>query len=173
MRDPYGVRPLGLGQVDGAYVVASETCALDLIGAAYIRDVEAGELLIINENGLQSMKPLVAPRQASCIFEFIYFSRPDSYIFGEKNVNEMRKKFGAQLARESGVDADLVIAVPDSGVPAVIGFAEESKLPFDFGLIRNHYIGRTFMEPKQNIRHFGVKIKLNPVRKLLEGKGCW
>jgi amidophosphoribosyltransferase len=170
VRDPYGVRPLSLGQVDGAYVVASETCALDLIGAKYIRDVEPGELLIINENGLRSMKPLVAPRQASCIFEFIYFSRPDSYIFGEKNVNEMRKKFGAQLARESGVDADLVIAVPDSGVPAAIGFAEESKLPFDFGLIRNHYIGRTFIEPKQNIRHFGVKIKLNPVRKLLEGK---
>lgn len=170
VRDPYGVRPLSLGQVDGAYVVASETCALDLIGAKYIRDVEPGELLIINENGLKSMKPLTAPRQASCIFEFIYFSRPDSYIFGEKNVNEMRKKFGAQLARESGVDADLVIAVPDSGVPAAIGFAEESKLPFDFGLIRNHYIGRTFIEPKQNIRHFGVKIKLNPVRKLLEGK---
>lgn len=170
VRDPYGVRPLSLGQVDGAYVVASETCALDLIGATYIRDVEPGELLIINENGLKSMKPLTAPRQASCIFEFIYFSRPDSYIFGEKNVNEMRKKFGAQLARESGVDADLVIAVPDSGVPAAIGFAEESKLPFDFGLIRNHYIGRTFIEPKQNIRHFGVKIKLNPVRQLLEGK---
>ena len=170
VRDPYGVRPLSLGQVDGAYVIASETCAFDLIGATYIRDVEPGELLIINENGLQSMKPLVAPRQASCIFEFIYFSRPDSYIFGEKNVNEMRKKFGAQLARESGVDADLVIAVPDSGVPAAIGFAEESKLPFDFGLIRNHYIGRTFIEPKQSIRHFGVKIKLNPVRQLLEGK---
>ncbi|TAL22298.1 MAG: amidophosphoribosyltransferase [Nitrospirae bacterium] len=170
VRDPYGVRPLSLGQVDGAYVVASETCAFDLIGAKYIRDVEPGELLIINENGLKSMKPLVAPRQASCIFEYIYFSRPDSYIFGEKNVNEMRKKFGAQLARESGIDADVVIAVPDSGVPAAIGFAEESKLPFDFGLIRNHYIGRTFIEPKQSIRHFGVKIKLNPVRKLLEGK---
>lgn len=170
VRDPYGVRPLSLGQVDGAYVIASETCAFDLIGATYIRDVEPGELLVINEHGLNSMKPLNAPRQASCIFEFIYFSRPDSYIFGEKNVNEMRKKFGAQLARESGVDADLVIAVPDSGVPAAIGFAEESKLPFDFGLIRNHYIGRTFIEPKQSIRHFGVKIKLNPVRKLLEGK---
>ncbi|MFH1015255.1 MAG: amidophosphoribosyltransferase [Nitrospirota bacterium] len=170
VRDPYGVRPLNLGQVDGAYVIASETCAFDLIGATYIRDVEPGELLIINESGLKSMKPLIAPRQASCIFEFIYFSRPDSYIFGEKNVNELRKKFGAQLARESGIDADLVIAVPDSGVPAAIGFAEESKLPFDFGLIRNHYIGRTFIEPKQSIRHFGVKIKLNPVRKLLEGK---
>ncbi|MEK7331933.1 MAG: amidophosphoribosyltransferase, partial [Nitrospirota bacterium] len=161
---------LSLGQVDGAYVVASETCALDLIGATYIRDVEPGELLIINDSGLKSMKMLTSPRQASCIFEFIYFSRPDSYIFGGQNVNEMRKKFGAQLAREANVDADLVIAVPDSGVPAAIGFAEESKLPFDFGLIRNHYIGRTFIEPKQNIRHFGVKIKLNPVRKLLEGK---
>jgi len=170
VRDPYGVRPLSLGQVDGAYVVASETCAFDLIGAKYIRDVEPGELIIINENGMQSMKPLVAPRQASCIFEFIYFSRPDSYIYGEKNVNEIRKKFGAQLARESNVDADVVIAVPDSGVPAAIGFAEESKLPFDFGLIRNHYIGRTFIEPKQSIRHFGVKIKLNPVRELLQGK---
>jgi len=170
VRDPYGVRPLSLGQVDGAYVVASETCAFDLIGAKYIRDIEPGELLIINDSGFRSMKMLTSPRQASCIFEFIYFSRPDSCIFGGLNVNEMRKKFGAQLAKESNVDADLVIAVPDSGVPAAIGFAEESKLPFDFGLIRNHYIGRTFIEPKQSIRHFGVKIKLNPVRQLLEGK---
>ncbi len=170
VRDAYGVRPLSLGQIDGAYVVASETCAFDLIGAKYLRDIEPGELLIINGSGLTSMKPLSAPREAFCIFEFIYFSRPDSYIFGGQNVNELRKKFGAQLAREANVDADLVIAVPDSGVPAAIGYAEESKLPFDFGLIRNHYIGRTFIEPKHNIRHFGVKIKLNPVRKLLEGK---
>jgi amidophosphoribosyltransferase len=170
VRDPYGVRPLSLGQVDGAYVIASETCAFDLIGATYIRDVEPGELLIINESGLKSMKPLIASRQASCIFEFIYFSRPDSYIFGGKNVNELRKKFGAMLAKESPVDADLVIPVPDSGVPAALGFSEESRIPFDFGLIRNHYVGRTFIEPKQSIRHFGVKIKLNPVRKLLEGK---
>jgi len=170
VRDAYGVRPLSLGQVDGAYTIASETCAFDLIDAKYIRDIEPGELLIINESGLKSIKPLTAPRHASCIFEFIYFSRPDSYIFGGWNVNDMRKKFGARLSRESNVDADLVIAVPDSGVPAAIGFAEESGLPFDFGLIRNHYIGRTFIEPKQSIRHFGVKIKLNPVRKLLEGK---
>jgi len=116
------------------------------------------------------MKPLNAPRLASCIFEFIYFSRPDSYIFGRQNVNDIRKKLGVQLAKESHVDADLVIPVPDSGVPAALGFSEESRIPFDFGLIRNHYVGRTFIEPKQNIRHFGVKIKLNPVRKLLEGK---
>ncbi|MBI4684255.1 MAG: amidophosphoribosyltransferase [Nitrospirae bacterium] len=170
VRDAYGVRPLSLGRVDGAYAIASETCAFDLIGAAYIRDIEPGELLIIDENGIRSMRPLVAPRQASCIFEFIYFSRPDSYIFGGQNVNHIRKEFGKQLARESFVDADLVIPVPDSGVPAAIGFSEESKIPFDFGLIRNHYIGRTFIEPKQSIRHFGVKIKLNPVRKLLQGK---
>ncbi|MCE5195148.1 MAG: amidophosphoribosyltransferase [Nitrospiraceae bacterium] len=170
IRDAYGVRPLSLGSVDGAYVVASETCALDLIGAKYIRDIEPGEMLISNEHGLKSMKVLTAPRQASCIFEFIYFSRPDSYIFGGQNVNEIRKQLGAQLARESGVDADLVIPVPDSGVPAALGFSDESKIPFDFGLIRNHYVGRTFIEPKQSIRHFGVKIKLNPVRKILEGK---
>jgi len=170
VRDGYGVRPLSLGQVDGAYVLASETCAFDLIGATYICDIEPGEMLIINEHGLKSIKPLISPRFASCIFEFIYFSRPDSCIFGGQNVNDIRKKFGAQLARESCVDADLVIPVPDSGVPAALGFSEESKIPFDFGLIRNHYIGRTFIEPKQSIRHFGVKIKLNPVRKLLEGK---
>lgn len=169
-RDPYGVRPLCLGQVDGAYVVASETCALDLINATYIRDVEPGEMLIINENGLKSVKVSANERKAHCIFEFIYFSRPDSYIFGYQNVNEVRKEFGRQLARELPVDADIVIPVPDSGVPAAIGFSEESGIHFDFGLIRNHYVGRTFIEPKQSIRHFGVKIKLNPVRQLLEGK---
>lgn len=170
IRDPYGVRPLSLGQVDGAYVIASETCAFDLINAVYIRDIEPGEMLIINEEGLRSVRALTSVRRAHCIFEFIYFSRPDSYIFGYQNVNAIRKDFGRQLARESTVDADLVIPVPDSGVPAAIGFSEESKMPFDFGLIRNHYVGRTFIEPKQTIRHFGVKIKLNPVRKLLEGK---
>jgi amidophosphoribosyltransferase len=170
VRDPFGVRPLCLGQVDGAYVVASETCALDLINATYIRDVEPGEMLIINENGLKSIRALTAGRAAHCIFEFIYFSRPDSYIFGYRNVNEVRKEFGRQLARELPVDADIVIPVPDSGVPAAIGFSEESGIHFDFGLIRNHYVGRTFIEPKQSIRHFGVKIKLNPVRQLLEGK---
>jgi len=170
IRDPYGVRPLSLGMKDGAYVIASETCAFDLISATYIRDIEPGEILIINEQGLESMKILSSQRKAFCIFEFIYFSRPDSNIFGGLNVNEMRKEFGRQLARESRTEADLVIPVPDSGVPAAIGFSEESNIPFDFGLIRNHYVGRTFIEPKNSIRHFGVKIKLNPVRKLLEGK---
>ncbi|MBE0425060.1 MAG: amidophosphoribosyltransferase [Nitrospirae bacterium] len=170
VRDPYGVRPFSLGMKDGAYVLASETCVFDLIGATYIRDIEPGELLIINEQGLESLKLFNNHRRAFCIFEFIYFSRPDSNIFGGQNVNEMRKEFGRQLARESTIDADLVIPVPDSGVPAALGFSEVSNIPFDFGLIRNHYIGRTFIEPKHNIRHFGVKIKLNPVRKLLEGK---
>ncbi|MBI5100549.1 MAG: amidophosphoribosyltransferase [Nitrospirae bacterium] len=169
-RDPYGVRPLCLGMVDGAYVVASETCALDLISAKYIRDIEPGEIVIINDNGVTSHRALSGPRKAFCIFEFIYFSRPDSYIFGGQNVNSIRKEFGRQLARESGIEADVVIPVPDSGVPAALGYSEESGIRFDFGLIRNHYIGRTFIEPKQNIRHFGVKIKLNPVRELLEGK---
>ncbi len=170
VRDPYGVRPLCLGRVDGAYVVASETCALDLINAVYVRDIEPGEMVIINENGITSRKFLLSPRKAFCIFEFIYFARPDSNIFGGQNVNEIRKEFGRQLARESKVDADLVIPVPDSGVPAALGYSEESGIPFDFGLIRNHYIGRTFIEPKQSIRHFGVKIKLNPVKRLIEGK---
>ena len=169
-RDTFGVRPLSIGTVDGAYVVASETCAFDLIGAEYIRDVEPGELVVIDRNGLRSIKALQSRRKAYCIFEFIYFARPDSYIFNHICVNTLRKSFGRQLAVESGIDADIVIPVPDSGVPAAIGFAEQSKMPFDFGLIRNHYIGRTFIEPKQSIRHFGVKIKLNPVRDLLRGK---
>jgi amidophosphoribosyltransferase len=170
IRDPYGFRPLSIGRHDGAYVVASETCAFDLIGATYLRDVEPGEMVIINREGVQSMKPFLSLRYAFCIFEFIYFSRPDSCIYGKQNVNDIRKELGRQLARENAVDADLVIPVPDSGVPAAIGYAEESGIPFDFGLIRNHYVGRTFIEPKQAIRHFGVKLKLNPVRKLLEGK---
>ncbi len=170
VRDPYGFRPLSLGTHDGAYVVASETCAFDLIGATYSRDIEPGEMLIINKNGVKSIKPLYSQKSAFCIFEFIYFSKPDSNIFGNLNVNEIRKELGRQLAREHSIDADLVIPVPDSGVPAAIGYAEESRIPFDFGLIRNHYVGRTFIEPKQAIRHFGVKLKLNPVRKLIAGK---
>ncbi|MCK5426295.1 MAG: amidophosphoribosyltransferase [Thermodesulfovibrionia bacterium] len=170
LRDPYGFRPLSIGKYDGAYVIASETCAFDLIGATYIRDIEPGEMVIINEKGLKSMKPLHSHKHRFCIFEFIYFSRPDSYIFGKQNVNDMRKDLGRRLAKENPIAADLVIPVPDSGVPAAIGYAEESGIPFDFGLIRNHYVGRTFIEPKQTIRHFGVKLKLNPVRKLLEGK---
>jgi amidophosphoribosyltransferase len=170
VRDPYGIRPLSLGVLDGAYVVASETCAFDLIGAEYLRDIAPGEMLTISADGVRSEKVLAGARRAFCVFEFIYFSRPDSYIFGGHNVNEIRKEFGRQLAREAPVEADIVVPVPDSGVPAAIGYSEASGIPFDFGLIRNHYIGRTFIEPKQNIRHFGVKIKLNPVRDLLKGK---
>ena len=170
MRDPYGFRPLSIGMHDGAYVIASETCAFDLIEAEYIRDVEPGEMVIINKDGLKSIKPVPSRKQAFCIFEFIYFSRPDSYIFGNLNVDAIRKEFGRQLARENPVDADIVIPVPDSGVPAALGYAEASGIPFDFGLIRNHYVGRTFIEPRKSIRHFGVKIKLNPVRQLLKGK---
>jgi len=170
VRDPYGFRPLSIGSFDGAYVIASETCAFDLIGATYIRDIEPGEMVIINSDGVESIRALHSSRRAFCIFEFIYFSRPDSYIFGYQNVNEVRKDLGRQLAREDPVIADLVIPVPDSGVPAALGYAEEIGIPFDFGLIRNHYVGRTFIEPRQSIRHFGVKIKLNPVRRLLEGK---
>jgi amidophosphoribosyltransferase len=140
------------------------------VGAQYIRDVEPGELIIVNKQGLTSMKPLRLQKHRYCIFEFIYFSRPDSYIFHKQNVNDIRKELGRQLARENPIEADLVIPVPDSGVPAAIGYAEESGIHFDFGLIRNHYIGRTFIEPKQTIRHFGVKLKLNPVRELLANK---
>lgn len=170
LRDPYGFRPLSLARHDGGYVVASETCAFDLIGATYERDIEPGEMVIINDQGVKSIKPAPSPRHAHCIFEFIYFARPDSNIFGSQNVDALRKEFGRELAREFPVEADVVIPVPDSGVPAALGYAEESGIQFDFGLIRNHYVGRTFIEPRQSIRHFGVKIKLNPVRKLLEGK---
>jgi amidophosphoribosyltransferase len=170
VRDPYGVRPLALGELDGAYVLSSETCAFDLINAKYIRDVEPGEMIIINKKGMQSIAALKSSCLAHCVFEFIYFSRPDSYIFNHTCVNTIRKSFGRQLAKDSPVDADLVIPVPDSGVPAAIGYAAESGIPFDFGLIRNHYVGRTFIEPRQSIRHFGVKIKLNPIRDLLSGK---
>ncbi len=170
VRDPYGFRPLSIGEYDGAWIISSETCAFDLIGAQYVRDVEPGEILIINEDGLQSLTFSTAQRQTHCIFEFIYFSRPDSNIYGNLSVNEIRKNLGRELARKHGVEADLVIPVPDSGVPAALGYAEAAGIPFDFGLVRNHYVGRTFIEPQQTIRHFGVKIKLNPVRKLLEGK---
>ncbi len=169
IRDPNGFRPLCLGILDDAYVLSSETCALDLIEAEYIRDIEPGEMVIINKDGIKSFHPFPEARQSCCIFEYIYFSRPDSYIFGE-NVNYIRKMMGQKLAQEHPVDADIVVPVPDSGVPAALGYAEEAGIHFDMGLIRNHYVGRTFIEPRQSIRHFGVKIKLNPVRKLLEGK---
>jgi len=169
VRDPHGFRPLCIGLLDGAYVLSSETCALDLIEAQYVRDVEPGEVVVINENGIESYKPFPDARQSCCIFEYIYFSRPDSYIFGE-NVNFVRKMLGRKLAIDNPVEADLVVPVPDSGVPAALGYSEASGIPFDVALIRNHYVGRTFIEPQQSIRHFGVKIKLNPVKKLLEGK---
>jgi len=169
IRDPNGFRPLSLGELDGAYVVASETCAFDLIEATYIRDIAPGEMVIINSSGITSSYPLKPAKTSHCIFEFIYFARPDSMVFGQ-NVYSIRKAFGKQLARETGIEADVVIAVPDSGVPAALGYAEEAGIPFDFGLIRNHYVGRTFIEPQQSIRHFGVKIKLNPVRDALKGK---
>ena len=169
VRDPNGFRPLCLGRMKDSYVVASETCALDLVEAEYVRDIEPGEILVIDEKGLHSYKPFSEVKPSPCIFEFIYFARPDSNVFGS-NVYEMRKGFGKQLAREHPVEADIVIPVPDSGVPAAIGYAEEAGLPFETGLIRNHYIGRTFIEPRQSIRHFGVKIKLNAVRGALYGK---
>jgi amidophosphoribosyltransferase len=173
-RDPMGFRPLVVGRFhsgpnQGAYVVASETCALDLIEATYVREVEPGEIITFGADGMESLKPFPSSPQAKCIFEYIYFSRPDSKLYGH-NVYQVRKAFGRQLARESAVDADLVTPVPDSGVPAAIGFAEESGIPLEFGLIRNHYVGRTFIEPQQSIRHFGVKIKLNAQREVLQGK---
>lgn len=169
VRDPNGFRPLCLGRLGSAYVVASESCALDLIDAEFIREIEPGEVIVIDKNGMTCYFPLKKVPPTPCIFEFVYFARPDSYIFG-KNVYMVRKEQGRQLAREHRVEADLVIPIPDSGVPAALGYAEESGIPFELGLIRNHYVGRTFIEPQQAIRHFGVKIKLNPVRELLKGK---
>jgi len=169
VRDPRGFRPLVLGQVGDAYVLASETCALDLIEATYVREIEPGEMIVINRKGITSSFPFKTANPSHCIFEFIYFARPDSMVFGQ-NVYTVRKEFGRQLARETGVSADVVIPVPDSGVPAALGYAEEAGIPFGLGLIRNHYVGRTFIEPRQSIRHFGVKIKLNPVKDVLKGK---
>jgi len=169
IRDPRGVRPLSLGRLKDAWVLASETCAFDLIDATFVRDLEPGEFLHITPRGMQSYFPLPSAPPAQCIFEYIYFSRPDSILYG-RSVAGVRRALGRRLAKVSPVEADLVIPVPDSGVPAALGYAEEAGLPFDHGLIRNHYVGRTFIEPKQNIRHFGVKIKLNPVREILEGK---
>jgi amidophosphoribosyltransferase len=169
VRDPHGFRPLCLGRMGESLIVCSETCALDLIGATYVRDVEPGEVLVINKNGMRSIKPFPPQPLAHCIFEHVYFSRPDSYVFG-RSVNEVRTNLGRQLAREAPIEADVVVPIPDSGVCAALGFSEESHTPMRMGLIRNHYIGRTFIEPQQAIRHFGVRIKLNPVRSILEGK---
>jgi amidophosphoribosyltransferase len=169
VRDPRGFRPLCLGQLGDGYVLASETCALDLVEATFIREVAPGELLRISPDGLQSYFPFPRAAPQHCIFELIYFSRPDSDVFGH-NVHLVRKGFGRQLAREAPVQADVVMPVPDSGIPAALGFAEEAGIPFDIGLIRNHYVGRTFIEPQQSIRHFGVKIKLNAIKRFLGGK---
>jgi amidophosphoribosyltransferase len=168
LRDPHGFRPLALGRLGDAYVVCSETCAMDLIGATYERDVEPGEVLIISSAGVRSVKPFPPAPLAHCIFEHVYFARPDSYVFG-KSVNEVRTELGRILAREQPVAADVVVPVPDSGVCAAMGYADESGVPLRMGLIRNHYVGRTFIQPQQSIRHFGVKVKLNPVRSILDG----
>ena len=158
-RDPYGFRPLCLGKLDKAYIIASETCVMDLIEAEFIREVEPGELILINENGLQSFFPFKKVESKYCVFEHIYFARPDSFLFGE-HVYAARKEMGRAMAQESPVDADLIVPVPDSGVVSAMGFAEESGIPFEMGLIRNHYVGRTFIEPQSQIRNFGVKLKL-------------
>lgn len=172
-RDPYGFRPLVLGRMmngeKDTYVVASETCALDLIGAIYEREVAPGEVLLFTEHGMTSYSPFPHERLSRCVFEHIYFARPDSLLYG-KSVYQTRKEFGRQLARENPVPADIVIPVPDSGVPAALGYAEEAKLPFEMGLIRNHYVGRTFIEPLESIRNFGVKVKLNAQHEVLRGK---
>jgi len=169
IRDPRGFRPLSLGRLGDAWLVASETTAFDLIGAQYVREIEPGELVRISRSGVESLC-FTSPKQHQfCVFEHVYFSRPDSLVFG-RPVDRSREMMGRLLAREQPADADLVVPVPDSGVPAAIGYALESGLPFRMGLIRNHYIGRTFIEPEQAIRDFGVKLKLNPVRALLEGK---
>jgi amidophosphoribosyltransferase len=169
VRDPRGFRPLALGRLGDAWVVASETCAFDLIDATYVRDVEPGEMVVISAAGLSSSFPLPPRRHSFCVFEHVYFSRPDSIIYG-RSVNESRHKMGKKLALEQPADADIVVPVPDSGVAAAIGYAAQSGLPFRFGLVRNHYVGRTFIEPKQSIRSFGVRLKLNPVRDLIQGR---
>lgn len=169
IRDALGFRPLVLGRVRNAIVLASETCALDLIEAEFIREIEPGEMVTVGPKGIESQHPFTSTRQGRCIFEHVYFARPDSNLFGF-SVYDVRKKLGMQLAREQPAKADLVIAVPDSGVAAAIGYATESGIPYEVGLIRSHYIGRTFIEPQQSIRHFGVKLKLSAIREVLKGK---
>src|SRR5882672_1156027 len=169
VRDPHGFRPLALGRLGDAVVVSSETCAMDLIGATYVRDIEPGEILIVSDGGVRSVKPFAPAHVSQCVFEHVYFSRPDSYVFG-RSVNEVRTDLGRILAREQFVPADVVVPVPDSGVCAAVGYADESRIPLRMGLIRNHYVGRTFIQPQSAIRHFGVKVKLNPVKSILEGK---
>ena len=169
IRDSRGFRPLALGRLGDAWIVASETCAFDLIDAQYVRDVEPGEMIVIDAEGLRSSHPLPQQQHSMCLFEHVYFARPDSLVYG-RSINESRHKMGRRLAVEQPADADIVVPVPDSGVAASIGYAAESGLSFRFGLVRNHYIGRTFIEPRQSIRSFGVRIKLNPVRDLINGR---
>ena len=168
-RDPLGVRPLILGDLDGAPILASESCALDIIGARFVRDIEPGEMVIITADGIESRHPFGPARSRFCIFEYVYFARPDSSVEG-RGVYEVRKRIGAELAREAPAVADLVVPVPDSGTPAAIGYAEAAALPFDLGIIRNHYVGRTFIEPTDAIRHMGVRLKHNANRDVLKGK---
>jgi amidophosphoribosyltransferase len=169
VRDPNGFRPLCLGLKDGSYVLASETCSLDLIGADLVREIEPGEIVVIDEKGISSRKPFAAARPSSCIFEFIYFARPDSRIFGD-NVLQVRKRLGMKLAREHPVDADFVMSIPDSGNYAGLGYSQESGIPFEFGMVRNHYVGRTFINPSPEMRRHRVKIKLNPIRDILKDR---
>ncbi len=169
VRDPFGVRPLCLGKLGDAFILASESCALDTVGAELVRDIEPGEIVVISAKGVKSIKKMAAQRQATCIFEFIYFARPDSVIDGFQ-VNQIRREMGRQLAREYPVDVDLVISVPDSGTVAARGYAEESGIPFDDGLMKNRYIGRTFIQPTQEMRELAVRLKLNPIKNVLKGK---
>ncbi len=169
LRDPYGVRPLSIGRLNDSYVVASETCALDIIGAKFERDISHGEMVTINKDGVKSFKPFATKSPKFCIFEYVYFSRPDSSVEG-KSVYEMRKNIGAELAREIRIDADVIVPIPDSGVPAAIGYSVESAIPFELGIIRNHYVGRTFIEPTDRIRNFGVKLKHNANLSVIKGK---
>jgi amidophosphoribosyltransferase len=169
VRDPFGVRPLVLGMLDGAYLLASETCALDIIGAQFVRDVEPGEMIVVTKDGLQSYRPFKVQKPRFCIFEYIYFARPDSVMEG-RSVYESRKAIGEVLAREAPAPADMVVPIPDSGVPAALGFAQSANLPFELGIIRNHYVGRTFIEPSDRIRHLGVRLKHSPNRAKLKGK---
>ncbi len=168
-RDPLGFRPLLLGRLDGAWVVASESCAFDLLGADVVREVAPGEAVLMTADGVVELQPASPPPYAHCVFEHVYFARPDSRVFGE-DVGVVRQRMGERLALEQPADADVVVGVPDSGIPAALGYSRFSGLPFVLGLVRNHYVGRTFIEPKQSIRHFGVKVKLNPVRALVAGK---
>jgi amidophosphoribosyltransferase len=169
VRDPYGFRPLVLGKLKDSYVVSSETCAFDLIEGTYLREVEPGEVIHISREGIRSYSPLKKVDHRRCIFEYIYFARPDSVVF-DRPVYGVRKAFGRELARESNIKADLVIPIPDSGISAAIGYSQASGIPFEMGLIRNHYVGRTFIEPKESIRHFGVKLKLNADHETVKGK---